>query len=134
MGLSGVKEDWRPFVNAMATHRTTLVYDRRGIGESRVVKPANDDDEEEEELTLDLEGRDLLGLLSSLGAQWKQVHVLGWSMGGHILQALLVSPDATEHQDGGVKIGGIHILSVVLASTLTKLPRGEFNPSVLEEV
>lgn len=131
MGLSGVKEDWRPFVGELAKQqRAVLVYDRRDIGESRVVKKSN---EENEDVTIDVEARDCLALLEFLGSDWQSVHILGWSMGGHILQAMLVLPDAKEHKDGGVSIGKVHVRSAILAATLTKLPRGEFRPEVLEE-
>lgn len=131
MGLSGVKEDWRPFVGELAHTRPVLVYDRRGIGESYIGK---DDNGDESELTLDVEAYDILHLLRSLGAPWNSVHILGWSMGGHILQALLTLPEARENPQGGVDVAHIHIRSAVLAATMTRLPRGEFKPDALESM
>lgn len=101
--------------------------DHRGIGASKV---ASDWDEE---LTLELEARDVLALLKHLGRSFQRVSVLGWSMGGHITQVLLTLPEAKEHSKGGLDILGIHFENAILAATMTKMPRGDFSPAVLEE-
>lgn len=129
-GLSSVKEDWHPLSDKLAEQRTVLVYDRRGIGASRLAKLKDDD--EDREHTLDIEAYDILDVLNKLGSRFKKVNILGWSMGGHILQALLVLPEAKEHADGGVEVKGIHVEKAILSATMPKLPRGDFKPSALE--
>lgn len=135
MGLAGVKEDWHPLCDELAKARPVLVYDRRGMGASRLGQPK--EDEEDPDWTLDLEANDVLVLLKALGSRFAKVDILGWSMGGHILQALLLLPDVREHRQGGgggggVEVRGIHIEKVILAATMPKLPRGDFKPSAME--
>lgn len=105
-----------------------LTLDHRGMGASRVAK------DWDEELSLDLEARDVLAVLRHLGPDFQQVSLLGWSMGGLITQVLITLPEAKESTRGGVDVLGIHIERVILAGTMTKLPRGDFKPQVLEEV
>ena len=88
----------------------------------------------DEDHSLDLEARDVLAVLKHLGSSFQKVHVLGWSMGGHITQVLLTLPEAKEHPQGGLDVLGIRIEKAVLSATMTKLPRGDFKPLILEEV
>ena len=55
-------------------------------------------------------------------------------MGGHITQVLLTLPEAKEHPQGGLDVLGIRIEKAILSATMTKLPRGDFKPQILEEV
>ncbi|CEH14577.1 Soluble epoxide hydrolase [Ceraceosorus bombacis] len=126
MGMSGVMEDWSPLSETLAITRPVLVWDHRGIGHSSV--PA----EWDYDLSLQLMASDLLELLNGLGKEWQNTHLLGWSMGGHILQTLLTLPDAKEDGKGGLNIRGIRVPSAILAATMTKMPRGDFKPDELE--
>lgn len=128
-GLSAVMQDWSPLVEALAEDRTVVISDHRGIGASTV------SEDWDGELSLESMGLDVLALCYSLG--YESVDLLGFSMGGHITQALISSPDlATEDQQrGGVIIqlrdGGadakVHVRRVVLTATMTKLPRGDLD-------
>ncbi|KAF7322332.1 Hydrolase-4 domain-containing protein [Mycena chlorophos] len=60
-----------------------LVYDHRGMGDSRL---ANRD----EKHTIELLARDLLFLIQHLG--WKQISLCGFSMGGVVVQQLILLP------------------------------------------
>lgn len=88
----------------------------------------------DEEHSLDLEARDTLAVLKHLGSDFQKVSLLGWSMGGHITQVLLTLPEAKEHPKGGLDVLGIHIEKAILAATMTKLPRGDFKPKILEDM
>lgn len=128
-GWTSTKEDFQPLTSELAKQRTVLVYDRRGIGESRLAK--RDDDEEEPEHTLDLEANDVIDLLKALDKQFHKVNILGWSMGGHILQALMLLPEVRSQKEG-ISIRGIHIEKAILASTMPKLPKGDLKQSDLQ--
>lgn len=127
-GLSALMDDWRPLVDYLAKKRKVLTLEHRGMGASKL--PLDWD----EDLSLDLEARDVLAVLRHLGSDFAKVNLLGWSMGGHITQVLLALPEAKEHSKGGIDVLGIHIEKAILAATMTKLPRGDFKPQVLEEV
>lgn len=88
----------------------------------------------DEDHSLELEARDTLAVLQHLGSDFQKVNLLGWSMGGHITQVLVTLPEAKEHSNGGLDVLGIHIERIILAATMTKLPRGDFKPQMLEEV
>jgi pimeloyl-ACP methyl ester carboxylesterase len=88
----------------------------------------------DEEHSLDLEARDTLAVLKHLGSDFQKVSLLGWSMGGHITQVLLTLPEAKEHSKGGIDVLGIQIEKAILAATMTKLPRGDFKPKILEDM
>lgn len=128
-GWTSTKEDFQPLTSELAKKRTVLVYDRRGIGESRLAK--RKDDEEEPDHTLDLEANDVLDLLSALGGQFLKVNILGWSMGGHILQALMLLPEVKVQKEG-IEVKGVHVQKAILASTMPKLPKGDLKQSDLQ--
>ncbi|UZJ55222.1 hypothetical protein CBS101457_004542 [Exobasidium rhododendri] len=127
-GLSALMDDWRPFVDLLCKKRKVLLLDHRGMGASRLPKDWDEDH------SLDLEARDVLAVLRHLGSKFQKVDILGWSMGGQITQVLLTLPEAKEHPKGGLEVQGIHINKAILAATMTKLPKGDFKPQVLEEV
>lgn len=104
------------------------MLDHRGMGASKLAQDWDED------LSLELEARDTLAVLKHLGSEFETINLLGWSMGGHISQVLITLPEAKEHPKGGLDVQGIRIESVILAATMTKLPRGDFKPQVLEEV
>ncbi|GAC98357.1 mitochondrial protein [Pseudozyma hubeiensis SY62] len=117
-GLSAVMTDWSPLFESLAATRPVVISDHRAIGESTVTE------EWDQELTLESMGLDVLHLASHLG--YTTIDLLGFSMGGHITQALLSSPSATV-VDGLVSLAGVKIRKAVLSATMTKLPRGDAN-------
>lgn len=122
-GMSAVMEDWQRLVYALSKSRPVIIYDHRGIGASAL----SDDNED---MTIDLLARDALALVRHLTLA--EVHLLGFSMGGMIVQAILTQPDAKVTPDGaGVVTGGITIRRVVLTATCMRLPRGDFEPGEL---
>ncbi|PWN99993.1 alpha/beta-hydrolase [Tilletiopsis washingtonensis] len=127
MGMSGVMEDWSPLVEALAVSRPVLISDHRAIGAS-LAPPEWDMDLSHEGMALDV-----LHLVASLGKAWRSVDMLGWSMGGHILQVLLTLPSAKEAKQGGLDVEGIHVAHAILTGTMTKLPRGDFHPDMIAE-
>jgi pimeloyl-ACP methyl ester carboxylesterase len=90
-----------------------LISDHRAIGAS--LAPS------EWDMDLSHEGMalDVLHLVASLGKAWRSVDMLGWSMGGHILQVLLTLPSAKEAKQGGLDVEGIHVAHAILTGTMT---------------
>lgn len=131
MGLSGVMEDWSPLFEGLSKRTAVLIFDHRGIGHSSL--PADWDDT----LSHDVMADDLISLLQSLGAAWRTVDVLGWSMGGHILQRLVTREDdaRVDPRSGAVTVGGgsVSIRKIILAATLTKLPRGDLDMDKMQK-
>ncbi|GAA6034294.1 hypothetical protein JCM8097_003829 [Rhodosporidiobolus ruineniae] len=83
-GLSAVGlVDWLPLAASLAEHRPLLIFDNRGIGSSIVPKRA----EKEPYAVQDL-ARDMVELIKHLGLS--EIDLLGFSMGGMIVQSLLV--------------------------------------------
>ncbi|KAF8586614.1 alpha/beta-hydrolase [Ramaria rubella] len=82
-GVSNLKNDWERLALPLSQKRPVLVYDHRGIGESTYSTPGKDED-----ISIESMARDLLALIQHVG--WKNVDVLGFSMGGVILQQLLL--------------------------------------------
>ncbi|GAA5823908.1 hypothetical protein JCM3770_000336 [Rhodotorula araucariae] len=85
-GLSAVGlVDWFPLAEALAAHRPVLVFDNRGIGGSSI--PAAKKAEPYDVLAM---AQDVVDLVKHVG--WKEIDLLGFSMGGMIAQTVLVSP------------------------------------------
>ncbi|KAM0748564.1 alpha/beta-hydrolase [Meredithblackwellia eburnea MCA 4105] len=84
-GLSSVGlVDWLPLANHLAKSRKVLIFDNRNIGGSTSTDGGKD------EWTMQDQADDVVELIKHVG--WKQVDLLGFSMGGMILQTLLVTP------------------------------------------
>ncbi|KAJ7766748.1 Alpha/Beta hydrolase protein [Mycena metata] len=86
-GMSSARADWMRLSSTWAQTRPVLVYDHRGIGDSTSppgLEPGAD------EFTMETLGRDLAFLIGHLG--WPDVAILGFSMGGVVLQEMLVLP------------------------------------------
>ncbi|THV07781.1 alpha/beta-hydrolase [Dendrothele bispora CBS 962.96] len=83
-GMSVVKHDWRRISVSLATRRPVLIYDLRGMGESTCSDAAIED------ISIETLARDLLSLITHLG--WSDIALCGWSLGGVIVQQLLVLP------------------------------------------
>ena len=118
-GMSSVMPDWAELVPALAKTRRVLVFDHRGIGESSL--PPDSDDT----LSIEMMADDVLALVEHLG--FRTVHLLGYSMGGLIVQAVLTHEDARPTKDGrGVSVRGVEVRRAILTSTFAKSPSTEF--------
>lgn len=128
MGLSCVMEDWTPLVEALGRTRKVLIFDHRGIGKSVVPEEWN------HELDFDIMSNDLLSLLQSLGKQWLTIDALGFSMGGHMLQYMITRQGTHVEKKGGIELGyGVSVRKVILAATMTKMPRGDIDLTKMQE-
>ncbi|KJA27076.1 hypothetical protein HYPSUDRAFT_35623 [Hypholoma sublateritium FD-334 SS-4] len=81
-GMSSVRIDYERLAASLVKTRPVLLYDHRGMGDSMLVPT------EDEDLTIELLARDLVALLTYL--EWKEVAVVGYSMGGVIAQQMLL--------------------------------------------
>lgn len=125
-GLSAVMTDWTPLFEALGSERPVVISDHRAIGESTVTS------EWDQTLSLESMGLDVVHLASHLG--YTTIDLLGFSMGGHITQALLSSAQlARVSPDGLVVIDGVKVRKAVLCATMTKLPRGDVNLAELNQ-
>ncbi|KAJ7080342.1 Alpha/Beta hydrolase protein [Mycena belliarum] len=86
-GVSSLRGDWERLATSLARVRPVLVYDHRGMGDSKLAN-------RNEMLTLELLARDLLHVLEYL--RWTEVAICGFSMGGAVAQELLFLPHHTE--------------------------------------
>lgn len=121
-GMSAVMEDWAHLAAALAETRPVLLLDHRGIGHSYL------SDDGDEDITIESMAQDVLDLVKSLGV--RTVQLLGFSMGGLVVQAILTHPGATKTSDGrALDVQGIEVRGAVLCSTFTKMPHGEFHPA-----
>ncbi|GAA6021668.1 hypothetical protein JCM11491_001352 [Sporobolomyces phaffii] len=85
-GLSAVGLiDWFPLAAELAKSRPVLIFDNRGIGSSTIPP-----DQKDNEYTVRDMAQDVVELVKHLG--WHKIDILGFSMGGMIVQQLLVSP------------------------------------------
>ncbi|MCX7123824.1 MAG: alpha/beta fold hydrolase [Gammaproteobacteria bacterium] len=75
---------WSPILAELEKHFQVLVFDHRGVGQTR--------DQESHPLTAQIMAEDVLGLIKALGL--KKPHIVGQSMGGTIVQHL-----AAHHPD-----------------------------------
>ncbi|WFD32686.1 hypothetical protein MSPP1_003736 [Malassezia sp. CBS 17886] len=118
-GLSAVMSDWGALTKSLAASRKVLVFDHRGIGKSHMTES------ETEDVSIELLARDLLDLLNHL--DFHAVDLLGFSMGGAVVLAIVTRDDAQPAVDGaGVAVQGVEVRHVVLTATFTKMPRGDF--------
>lgn len=85
-GMAMAREDWIRLSTTWARTRPVLVYDHRGMGDS-TSPPGNVGTDE---FTIETLARDLSFLIGHLG--WKDVAILGFSMGGVVTQQMLVLP------------------------------------------
>ncbi|GLB34754.1 putative serine aminopeptidase, S33 [Lyophyllum shimeji] len=85
-GMSSRRIDWERLAVSLADVRPVLLFDHRGMGDSRL-PPGKDT---HKNITIDSLARDLLFLLEHL--QWKELSLCGFSMGGLVAQQLLFLP------------------------------------------
>jgi len=83
-GMSMLMSDWERLSVELAKTRPVLVFDHRGMGQSTLSRRGN------EQVTLELMARDLADLLQ--GLNWTEVALCGYSMGGAVIQQLLLLP------------------------------------------
>ncbi|KAG0694325.1 Alpha/Beta hydrolase protein [Suillus ampliporus] len=81
-GITSCRGDTEKISSLLTKHRQVLVYDHRGMGDSKAPK--------DDRFTIDTLARDLLSLIQHL--QWSEVALCGHSMGGVIVQCLLFLP------------------------------------------
>ncbi|KAG1877654.1 Alpha/Beta hydrolase protein [Suillus subalutaceus] len=81
-GTTSCRRDTDKVSSLLAKHRQVLVYDHRGMGDSKARK--------DDPFTIETLARDLLSLIQHL--QWSEVALCGHSMGGIIVQSLLFLP------------------------------------------
>lgn len=79
-GVGAAGSTWQPQVEALAGRYTTVVFDNRGMGQSRIL---------DGRLTIEDMAADALAIMDRLG--FARFHVAGHSMGGVIAQALALS-------------------------------------------
>ena len=80
-------------------------------------------------MPMELMAKDIVSLVASLG--WKTIDILGFSMGGHIAQTILIMDETTTTPEGRRELFGVQVRKAVLTATMTKLPRGDLK---LEEL
>lgn len=118
-GMSAVMQDWQVLAERLARTRRVLLFDHRGIGASYLTEAGDED------ITIALMAQDVLDLCKAVGVH--DAHLLGFSMGGLITQAILTHPDAKPIDDGtAVRIHSMNVRRVVLASTFARSPRTAF--------
>ncbi|KAG6814596.1 hypothetical protein H0H92_000125 [Tricholoma furcatifolium] len=105
-GMSSRRIDWERLAVSLADVRPILLFDHRGMGDSRLT-PTKD-----EEITIECLALDLLSLILHL--QWKDISLCGFSMGGVVAQQLLFLP---HHPTRPVDLP-FRISHVILAGTL----------------
>ncbi|KAJ7217041.1 Alpha/Beta hydrolase protein [Mycena pura] len=86
-GMAMARGDWVRLSTTWAQSRRVLVYDHRGIGDSKHPPHLTP---EADEFTIETLARDLAFLITHLA--WPEVAILGFSMGGVVVQQLLVLP------------------------------------------
>ncbi|BGP06337.1 hypothetical protein JCM10049v2_002158 [Rhodotorula toruloides] len=85
-GLSAVGLiDWMPLAASIAKHRPVLIFDNRGIGSSYIPKEKAGDTYDVHDMA-----NDVVELVKHVG--WREIDLLGFSMGGMIAQTVLVTP------------------------------------------
>jgi pimeloyl-ACP methyl ester carboxylesterase len=82
-GVGVVGEGWRPQIDGLADRHTTISFDNRGIGESRLL---------EGKPTIEAMARDAIAILDAEGID--RAHVVGHSMGGVIAQEIALAAPA----------------------------------------
>jgi len=110
-GMSMRYEEWDPLSKPLARKRPVLLFDNRDFGASIVKTSAR------EEFTIATLAADAVSLIEHLG--WKSVDFCGFSMGGGVLQQILITTSLP-----------FTIGHAVLAATTTKAPHGD--PEFLE--
>lgn len=87
------------------------------------------------DLNHDVMSDDILSVVSSLGSDWSTLDILGWSMGGHILQRMLTRPESTVTKRGTIELlkGKVEVRKAILTATMSKMPRGDINMAQMQE-
>lgn len=104
VGITSCRGDTEKVSTLLAKHRQVLVYDHRGMGDSKA-------GQDHDPFTIETLARDLLALIQHL--QWSEVALCGHSMGGIVVQSLLFLPF---HRTNPTPLG-FRVTHVVLACT-----------------
>ncbi|KAF5330449.1 hypothetical protein D9619_005421 [Psilocybe cf. subviscida] len=104
-GMTMVRVDYERLTQSLIRAHPVLIYDHRGMGNSSLTPPGN------EEISIELLAKDLVALIKHV--QWKEVALVGYSMGGVVAQQMLVLPFHPTHP---VSLP-CHISHLVLACT-----------------
>lgn len=130
-GMTTCRGDSEKVSSLVAKHRQVLIYDHRGMGDSRA--------REDAPFTIETLARDLLSLIQHL--QWSEVALCGHSMGGIVVQSLLFLPF---HRTNPTPLP-FRVTHVVLVCTsfrpnpepyglkLPKRPKGPLTPEIIRE-
>jgi pimeloyl-ACP methyl ester carboxylesterase len=108
-GLNSVGTvDWSPLDEHLASHRPVLVFDNRGMGNSSLSSSSCDEEQKStsssttttstKRFSVEDMADDTVLLVKHLG--WKEVDLLGFSMGGMIVQTILCRVGASESNGG----------------------------------
>ncbi|KAJ7492000.1 Alpha/Beta hydrolase protein [Mycena latifolia] len=89
-GMSTTRNDWRELGPCLAQSRPVLIYDHRGIGDSTYSSAQGTD-----EITMESLAHDLAFLIAHL--RWPEVAICGFSMGGVVVQQMLILPYLRSH-------------------------------------
>lgn len=133
VGTTSCRGDTKKVSSLLARHRQVLVYDHRGMGDSKARK--------DDPFTIETLARDLLSLIQHV--QWKEVALCGHSLGGIVVQSLLFLPF---HRTNPTPLR-FRVTHVVLACTtftpnldpryglkIAKAPKGPLTPELIKEV
>lgn len=134
MGLSGLMTDWYPLPQLLAVDgdehrvpvRPVIVLDNRGMGRS-LFPP-----DWEEDLTMDVMAADVLDVLHHL--RITKCSLLGWSMGGYIVQhvlAVALTPLGGKEVPLPLAAEGVVIHKVVLTATMPRAVGTDMDPAAL---
>jgi pimeloyl-ACP methyl ester carboxylesterase len=102
-GLSARMGDWIRLTDELMKRRPVLIFDNRGLGDSKFVTP-------DDIVSIDSMANDTIELITSFG--WNVVDICGHSMGGVILQQILLTRNLP-----------FKIHRALLTSTTTKWPK-----------
>ncbi|GJJ10893.1 hypothetical protein Clacol_005121 [Clathrus columnatus] len=122
-GVSSTKVDWDRLIPHVSKKRTVLIFDHRGIGSSTYSTPANDD-----KLTIESLSRDIVALIESFG--WKDVDILGLSMGGLLLQQMLL----LHRHPTNPTVLPFHVHHAILTATFASSIPPEYIPKPLPKI
>ncbi|KAL1917657.1 uncharacterized protein VTP21DRAFT_4050 [Calcarisporiella thermophila] len=100
-GMSMAMGDWHPFCDELAKHRQVLIFDNRGIGKSFPMAKTP--------LTIEVMVEDIIALANHVG--WRDVSLLGFSMGGMLAQHLAMRENS-----------GLRVHRLILTGTAPCMP------------
>ncbi|KAJ6498304.1 Alpha/Beta hydrolase protein [Mycena vulgaris] len=115
-GMSATRNDWRELGPCLAQSRPVLIYDHRGIGDSTYSSAQAAD-----EITMESLARDLAFLIAHL--RWPEVAICGFSMGGVVVQQMLVLPYLRSHPTAALPFRVTHVFLAGTRSVVLREPQ-----------